>query len=220
MRTVALRKVFTNGVEVEALRGVEMAIEYGEFVSITGPSGSGKSTLLNMLGGLDRPTGGNVFVDGIDVSTLDDRDLASLRNRSIGFVFQFHNLLPEFTARENVMIPQLVSGSKKGRAAERATDLLTQVGLSDRLEHRPYELSGGQNQRVAIARALANEPSIVIGDEPTGSNDTETSDRIYDLFRDLNRNTGQTSIVVTHEIELAERADRRIHLVDGQVVDT
>lgn len=219
VETVDLWKVYENGVTVEALRSVNVSIEYGEFVSVTGPSGSGKSTLLNMIGGLDRPSRGSVHVDGTDVSTLNDRELAALRNRSVGFIFQFHNLLPEFTATENVMVPMLISGKSRVEAEGRANDLLETVDLSHRLNHTPAELSGGQNQRVAIARALANSPSIIIGDEPTGSNDTETSDKIYRMFRRLNREMNQTFVIVTHEIELAEKADRRINLVDGEVVD-
>lgn len=219
VRTVDLWKVYGEKVEVEALKGVDVDIGSGEFVSITGPSGSGKSTLLNMIGGLDRPTRGDVYIDGTDISTLNDRGLARLRNQSIGFIFQFHNLLPEFTATENVMVPQLLAGTGKKGARARAVELLETVGLGHRLDHKPTELSGGQNQRVAIARALSNNPRIVIGDEPTGNNDTETSDQLYDLFRSLNRDIGQTFIVVTHDLHLAERADRTIRLVDGHLED-
>lgn len=217
VRTVDLWKVYGDEVKVEALKSVDIDIGSGEFVSITGPSGSGKSTLLNMIGGLDRPTRGDVYIDGTDISTLSDRGLARLRNRSLGFIFQFHNLLPEFTATENAMVPQLLAGTGKREARERAVELLETVGLGHRLDHRPAELSGGQNQRVAIARALSNNPSIVIGDEPTGNNDTETSDKLYDLFRRLNREIEQTFIVVTHDLDLAARADRTIRLVDGRV---
>jgi len=218
VETVDLCKVYGEEVKVEALRDVNVSIGGGEFVSITGPSGSGKSTLLNMIGGLDRPSSGTVGIDGSDISELDDRGLARLRNRSIGFIFQFHNLLPEFTAIENVMIPQLIAGTGKKDAKERAEDLLEEIGLGHRLDHTPKELSGGQNQRVAIARALSNNPNIVIGDEPTGNNDTDTSENIYDLFRQLNRDLNQTFIVVTHDLSLADRADRTIRLVDGEIV--
>lgn len=219
VETVGLCKVYGEKVKVEALRDVDLSIGAGEFVSITGPSGSGKSTLLNMVGGLDRPTSGTVSIDGSDISELGENDLARLRNRSLGFIFQFHNLLPEFTATENVMVPQLIAGMGAKEAQERSEKLLERVGLGHRLEHTPNELSGGQNQRVAVARALSNDPKIVIGDEPTGNNDTETSEQIYGLFRELNRELNQTFIIVTHDLPLADRADRIIRLVDGEIVE-
>jgi lipoprotein-releasing system ATP-binding protein len=213
-----LSKVFGDGVEVRALDGVNLSIKAGEFVAIVGPSGSGKSTLLNMIGLLDTPTRGRILLKGIDVSraSLDER--ARLRNRELGFVFQYHHLIPEFSALENVMMPMLIAGKSKKEAKERARDLLVSVGLGDRLDNRPNQLSGGQNQRVAVARALINNPSIVIGDELTGNLDTKSSQLIYDLLRDLNKKINQTFILVTHDMTLAEKTDRILRIVDGRIV--
>jgi lipoprotein-releasing system ATP-binding protein len=187
-------------------------------VAIVGPSGSGKSTLLNMIGLLDTPSVGQIFLKGIDVSQASPEERARLRNQELGFVFQYHHLIPEFSALENVMMPMLIA--KKGRAAarERALELLSAVGLADRRDSRPNQLSGGQNQRVAVARALANGPSIVIGDELTGNLDTKTSDLIYNLLRELNRKINQTFILVTHDMTLAEKTDRILRIVDGKLV--
>ena len=213
-----LSKIYGNGVEVRALDGVSVRIKAGEFVAIVGPSGSGKSTLLNMIGLLDTPSIGQIFLKGIDVSQASPEERARLRNQELGFVFQYHHLIPEFSALENVMMPMLIA--KKGRAAakERALELLSAVGLADRRDSRPNQLSGGQNQRVAVARALANGPSIVIGDELTGNLDTKTSDLIYNLLRELNRKINQTFILVTHDMTLAEKTDRILRIVDGKLV--
>lgn len=213
-----LSKVYGNGVEVKALDGVSLRIEAGEFVAIVGPSGSGKSTLLNMIGLLDTPTSGQIILKGIDVSRASANERAHLRNKELGFVFQYHHLIPEFTALENVMLPLLIAGKSKSEAKERARELLVSVGLEDRLNNRPTQLSGGQNQRVAVARALVNRPSIVIGDELTGNLDTKSSKLIYDLLRDLNKKINQTFILVTHDMTLAEKTDRILRIVDGRIV--
>ncbi|MCZ7400794.1 MAG: ABC transporter ATP-binding protein [Candidatus Methanoperedens sp.] len=209
-----LTKIYYMGkVEVPALRGIDLKIEQGEFVALMGPSGSGKSTLLNMIGLLDTPTSGGIVVDGIDVSSLDHNQRADFRLRKMGFVFQFFSLLMELNAIENVALPMMMDERKDDRAAS----LLDLVGIGERADHYPNELSGGQQQRVAIARALANEPAILLADEPTANLDTESSNQIVELFRELNRK-GQTIIMVTHEPELGEKADRIIRIKDGRVV--
>jgi len=213
-----LTKIYKDGVEVKALDRVTLSIKAGEFVAIVGPSGSGKSTLLNMIGLLDTPTSGQIFLKGIDVSKASPSKRAHLRNKELGFVFQYHHLIPEFSALENVMIPLLIAGKSKQEARERAAQLLDSVDLGDRLNNGPNQLSGGQNQRVAVARALANNPSIVIGDELTGNLDTKTSNLIYELLRELNRKINQTFILVTHDMGLAERTDRILRIVDGRLV--
>lgn len=213
-----LSKVYGNGVEVVALNKVSLSIEAGEFVAIVGPSGSGKSTLLNMIGLLDTPTSGQIILKGIDVSQASPNERAHLRNRELGFVFQYHHLIPEFSALENVMMPMLIAGKSKSEAREKARELLLAVGLEERLNNRPNQLSGGQNQRVAVARALVNGPSIVIGDELTGNLDTKSSQLIYDLLRDLNKRINQTFILVTHDMTLAEKTDRILRIVDGRIV--
>jgi lipoprotein-releasing system ATP-binding protein len=213
-----LSKIYGNGVEVRALDDVSVRIRAGEFVAIVGPSGSGKSTLLNMIGLLDTPTSGQLFLKGIDVSRASARERARLRNQELGFVFQYHHLIPEFSALENVMMPMLIAKKSRVHAKERAMELLDAVGLADRRDNRPNQLSGGQNQRVAVARALANRPSIVIGDELTGNLDTKTSDLIYNLLRELNRKINQTFILVTHDMTLAEKTDRILRIVDGKIV--
>ena len=213
-----LTKIYKDGVEVKALDRVTLSIKAGEFVAIVGPSGSGKSTLLNMIGLLDTPTSGQIFLKGIDVSKASPNQRAHLRNKELGFVFQYHHLIPEFSALENVMIPILIAGKSKQEARERAAQLLDSVDLGDRLNNGPNQLSGGQNQRVAVARALANNPSIVIGDELTGNLDTKTSNLIYELLRELNRKINQTFILVTHDMGLAERTDRILRIVDGRLV--
>ncbi len=213
-----LSKVYGNGVEVVALNKVTLSIEAGEFVAIVGPSGSGKSTLLNMIGLLDTPTSGQIILKGIDVSQASPNERAHLRNRELGFVFQYHHLIPEFSALENVMMPMLIAGKSKAEAREKAQELLLAVGLEERLNNRPNQLSGGQNQRVAVARALVNGPSIVIGDELTGNLDTKSSQLIYDLLRDLNKRINQTFILVTHDMTLAEKTDRILRIVDGRIV--
>ena len=213
-----LSKIYGNGVQVRALDGVNLNIETGEFVAIVGPSGSGKSTLLNMIGLLDTPSSGQIFLKGIDVSRASAGERAHLRNRELGFVFQYHHLIPEFSALENVMMPMLIAGKEKAEAQEMARKLLVSVGLEERLSNKPNQLSGGQNQRVAVARALANGPSIIIGDELTGNLDTKSSDLIYNLLRELNRKINQTFILVTHDMTLAEKTDRILRIVDGKLV--
>jgi len=211
-------KIYGNGIEVKALDDVSVTIKAGEFVAIVGPSGSGKSTLLNMIGLLDTPTSGQILLKGIDVSRSGPDERATLRNQELGFVFQYHHLIPEFSALENVMMPMLIAKKSRLQATERARELLAAVGLAERESSRPNQLSGGQSQRVAVARALANGPSIVIGDELTGNLDTKTSDLIYSLLRDLNRKINQTFILVTHDMTLAEKTDRILRIVDGKIV--
>jgi lipoprotein-releasing system ATP-binding protein len=213
-----LTKTYGDGVEVRALDGVSVNIKAGEFVAIVGPSGSGKSTLLNMIGLLDTPSSGQIFLKGIDVSQASPEERARLRNQELGFVFQYHHLIPEFSALENVMMPLLIAKKSKVQAQERALELLDAVGLRDRQKNKPNQLSGGQNQRVAVARALANWPSIVIGDELTGNLDTKSSELIYNLLRELNRKINQTFILVTHDMALAEKTDRILRIVDGKLV--
>ena len=214
-----LTKIFGDGVEIKALDGVDLDIERGEFLSIIGPSGSGKSTLLNQIGILDTPTSGIILLNGVDVTQMSDKQRSRTRNKELGFIFQYHHLLPDFNALENVMMPLLISGVKSSLAREVAGKVLDEVGLSDRMKHRPNQLSGGQNQRVAIARALVNKPSIVIGDEPTGNLDSKASDNIYELLRKLNREHNQTFILVTHDEDMAAKTDRIIRLVDGRVAE-
>ncbi|HIH86793.1 MAG TPA: ABC transporter ATP-binding protein [Methanosarcinales archaeon] len=212
-------KIFGDGVEIKALDGVDLDIVRGEFLSIIGPSGSGKSTLLNQIGILDTPTSGTILLNGFDVTQMSDKQRSRTRNKELGFIFQYHHLLPDFNALENVMMPLLISGIKSSQAREIARKILDEVGLGDRMKHRPNQLSGGQNQRVAIARALANKPSIVIGDEPTGNLDSKASDNIYELLRKLNREHNQTFILVTHDESMAAKTDRIIRLVDGRVAE-
>jgi len=215
-----LAKVYSTGeIAVQALRGISAAVKRGEFVAVMGPSGSGKSTLMNILGCLDRPTGGAYVLDGEDVSQLSKDRLAGVRNRKIGFVFQSYNLLPRLTAAKNVMLPLLYNGHQHlsdKECYERAVAVLESVGLGDRTQHRPNELSGGQQQRVAIARALINDPSIILADEPTGNLDTQASEEIMDLVHQLH-DRGSTIVMVTHEPGIAEYAQRVIYLRDGQI---
>jgi putative ABC transport system ATP-binding protein len=218
VETVDLKKEFHLGdIIVPALRGINFQVKRGEFLVIMGPSGSGKSTLLNMIGGLDNPTSGQVLINNQDISRMSDSELTELRAQEIGFVFQFYNLVPVLTALENVELPMMVAGVSDQESRQRATELLGLVGLGDRLHHRPDELSGGQRQRVSIARAIANDPSIVLADEPTGDVDTKTGDEILDLMHDLNRNFGTTLIVITHDPAVAEHCDRLVRIVDGQI---
>lgn len=218
IRAEGLSKSYVMGrVQVPALRGVDLAIETGTFVAITGPSGSGKSTLLNLIGMLDQPSSGRLFVDGRDVSSLSPHERACIRLRQVGFVFQFFNLLPELTVVENVMLPLMMAGRERKASAARAAELLSEVGLGDRLAHRPSELSGGQQQRAAIARALANEPSLVLADEPTANLDSRAGAAVIDLLCGLNAKRGHTIVLVTHEEEWAKRAGRVVTVRDGQV---
>jgi putative ABC transport system ATP-binding protein len=214
-----LVKTYRMGdVEVNALRGLTVSIDRGEVVAIVGPSGSGKSTLMNILGCLDRPSSGEYTLDGETVAGLTDDQLADIRNRKVGFIFQSFNLLPRATALANVELPLRYSGKTEGRK-ERARQSLTEVGLEDRMTHRPYELSGGQQQRVAIARALVNDPAIIMADEPTGNLDSKVGQEIMDLLLNLNKQSGTTLIIVTHDPKIAAQTQRTIHIRDG-VVDT
>lgn len=214
-----LTKVYKNGVEFRALDNANLIITKGEFVAIVGPSGSGKSTLMHLIGLLDTPSSGTLLIDSKDVTKMSDKERSRMRNRMLGFVFQYHHLLPDFTALENVMMPLLIAGKSREEAKSVAEKLLKEVGLEDRMDHRPGELSGGQNQRVAVARALSCSPAIVLGDEPTGNLDTKAGDLIYELLRKLNKEYNQTFIVVTHNEELAGKADRVIRIVDGKITD-
>ena len=220
IRVVDLYKSYYDGLtELPVLRGVDLEVKKAEIVAIVGASGVGKSTLLHLLGGLDRPTEGTIFYEGEDIFALNDQELDRFRNEEIGYVFQFHHLLPEFTALENVAMPGLIARQKSDAAHDRSKELLEYVGLGERLGHRPAELSGGERQRVAIARALVNQPKIVLADEPTGNLDQKTSEAVHDLLWTLNDQFNQTFIIVTHNQTLAQRADRLIQLVDGQVFD-
>jgi putative ABC transport system ATP-binding protein len=215
-----LVKTYVVGeVEVRALRGVNLEVQRGEFIAVTGPSGSGKSTFMHIVGCLDRPTSGQYFLDGEDVSRMSKDQLASVRNRKIGFVFQGFNLLSRTSALDNVELPLLYGGAMKApERHKRAVDVLTAVGLGNRTDHHPNQLSGGQQQRVAIARALINEPSILLADEPTGNLDTRTSIEVMDIFQRLNRERGITVVLITHEIDIAEYGSRIVSFRDGVVV--
>ncbi|MCD6358317.1 MAG: ABC transporter ATP-binding protein [Thermoproteales archaeon] len=208
---------FLRGETVKALRGINLKIRYGEYLSILGPSGSGKTTLFNMIGALDRPTKGKVYLDGRDLATLTPRQLAWVRCHKIGYIFQTFNLIPVLTALDNVMVPMIFAGVPRQERAERAKKLLERVGLGDRLYHRPTELSGGQQQRVAIARALANDPSIILADEPTGNLDLQTGLKIVHLLKELNVERGVTVIVATHDLKMIDVSDRIVWIRDGMV---
>ena len=204
--------------ELEVLKGVDLEVKQGEIVCIVGPSGAGKTTLLQILGTLDLPDSGSVKVNNVDLSKLNDNALAEFRNRGIGFIFQFHQLLPEFTALENVMIPALISQRDSKKVKRRAEELLSYLRLSDRLEHKPSELSGGEKQRVAVARALINEPKIILADEPSGSLDSKNKEELHKLLFELREKFGLTIVIVTHDKELAALSDRVIEMRDGRIL--
>jgi lipoprotein-releasing system ATP-binding protein len=222
--TTAVTKTFLAGTiaggKLCVLRGVTLRIAAGEIIAIVGASGAGKSTLLHILGTLDRPTSGNVYYDDTDVFALNDDDLARFRNRSIGFVFQFHHLLPEFSALENVAMPALIRGATFPDVKDQALRLLREVGVDDRAEQRPPQLSGGEQQRVAVARALMNNPRVILADEPSGNLDSANAEHLHTLIRDLSRRMGQTFVVVTHNESLAHQADRVLRIVDGVIEET
>lgn len=202
---------------LQVLKGIDLTIGKGEVVSIVGPSGAGKTTLLQIMGTLDRPDSGSVRINGMDVGRLNERRLSAFRNKEIGFVFQFHQLLPEFTALENVMIPALIQEASAGTARKRAMEMLEMMGLSERASHKPAELSGGEKQRVAVARALMNHPAVVLADEPSGSLDTQNKEELHRLFFELRDRLNQTFVIVTHDEGLAAQTDRTIHLLDGRI---
>ena len=214
---ITLRNITKSFGTLQVLKGIDLQIEKGEVVSIVGPSGAGKTTLLQIMGTLDTPDTGSVLICDTDVTQLSQKEMARFRNQHLGFVFQFHQLLPEFTALENVMIPALIANRSQKETKERAKELLDFLGLSDRAEHKPNELSGGEKQRVAVARALMNKPSVILADEPSGSLDSKNKAELHQLFFDLRDQLGQTFVIVTHDEALAVLTDRTIHLKDGMI---
>ena len=214
---IELNNITRSFGSLQVLKGISLNIDKGEVVSITGPSGAGKTTLLQIMGSLDKPDGGNVLYNGQDITRLNEKELSSFRNRHIGFVFQFHQLLPEFTALENITIPMLIAGQGMRQANVRAKELLGLLGLADRADHKPSELSGGEKQRIAVARALANQPDVILADEPSGSLDTKNKKELHELFFKLREQLGQTFVIVTHDESLAAMTDRTIHLLDGAI---
>ena len=220
IKAIDLHKTFATPQSLHVLKGIHLDIRASELLCIVGASGAGKSTFLHILGTLDRPTSGTVEFEGEDLFRLTDQQLADFRNRKVGFVFQFHHLLPEFTALENTMMPALIKGENRREAAQRAMELLAEVGLAERWMHRPGELSGGEQQRVAVARALILEPRLVLADEPTGNLDTHTGEEVFALIKDLNRQRGITFVLVTHNEKLSAQADRVVRMVDGKIEPT
>lgn len=217
MNMIELRGITKSFGALHVLKGIDLSIGKGEIVSIVGPSGAGKTTLLQIMGTLDKADAGTVTVDGTEVGGLKEKALSAFRNKQIGFVFQFHQLLPEFTALENVMIPALIAGASSGNAMKRAKETLASLGLAGRASHKPAGLSGGEKQRVAVARALINSPAVILADEPSGSLDTRNKEELHQLFFDLRERLNQTFVIVTHDESLAKLTDRTIHLIDGKV---
>ncbi|MDR3219247.1 MAG: ABC transporter ATP-binding protein [Dysgonamonadaceae bacterium] len=216
---VSCKNITKSFGDLKVIKGIDLRIFQGEIVSVVGPSGVGKTTLLQIIGTLDRPDSGEIFYEDIDVNKLKDKQLAAFRNKNIGFVFQFHQLLPEFTALENVMIPALIGNMKQQAATKQAKEILDFLGLNERMEHKPAQLSGGEKQRVAVARALVNRPSVIFADEPSGSLDSQNKDELHQLFFDLRKEFNQTFVIVTHDEQLAQLTDRIIKMKDGRVID-
>ena len=216
---IELKNIHKSFGSLEVLKGIDLHIDKGEVVSIVGPSGAGKTTLLQIMGTLDRPDSGQVIVDGIDVSSMNGKKISEFRNTHVGFVFQFHQLLPEFTALENVMLPALIAREKPAVAERKAKELLDLLRLTDRMEHKPAALSGGEKQRVAVARALVNHPAVILADEPSGSLDTQNKAELHSLFFELRDKLGQTFVIVTHDEQLAADTDRVIHIQDGKITN-
>ncbi|WP_446785573.1 ABC transporter ATP-binding protein [Macellibacteroides fermentans] len=214
---IQTEQIFKSFGPLTVLKGIDLSIKPGEIVSIVGPSGAGKTTLLQIIGTLDSPDSGKLTINGVETSKLKEKELAAFRNRNIGFVFQFHQLLPEFTALENVMIPALIGKVKAGDAEKKAKEMLDFLNLSDRMTHKPAELSGGEKQRVAVARALINHPSVILADEPSGSLDSHNKEELHQLFFELRKEFNQTFVIVTHDEQLAANTDRVIHLIDGVI---
>ena len=215
---IELENITRSFGSLQVLKGISLNIERGEVVSITGPSGAGKTTLLQIMGSLDKPDGGKVLYDGQDITRMSEKEISAFRNKHIGFVFQFHQLLPEFTALENISIPMLIAGQGMRQANARAKELLQLLGLADRADHKPSELSGGEKQRIAVARALANQPDVILADEPSGSLDTKNKEELHKLFFSLRDQLGQTFVIVTHDESLAAMTDRTIRLLDGSIL--
>ncbi len=216
---IKAEKIFKSFGPLQVLKGIDLEVRKGEIVSIVGPSGAGKTTLLMIMGTLEKADSGRIYIDDYELGSLSEKKLSDFRNRNIGFVFQFHQLLPEFTALENVMIPALIGRTKHAEAEARAKELLYMMGLSGRIAHKPAELSGGEKQRVAVARALINDPLVVFADEPSGSLDSDNKEELHKLFFELRDKLNQTFIIVTHDEQLASITDRTIHMIDGQIVD-
>ena len=217
-KMIEIQGITKNFGDLQVLKGIDLIIYKGEVVSIVGPSGAGKTTLLQIMGTLDKADAGSVVINGVEVGRLKEKELSAFRNKQVGFVFQFHQLLPEFTALENVMMPALIQGVSSGEASRKAKETLEYLGLAERASHKPAELSGGEKQRVAVARALINNPAVIFADEPSGSLDSKNKEELHQLFFDLREKLGQTFVIVTHDEGLAQLTDRTIHMVDGQIV--